>query len=162
MKAGCDGLPTPARRNTARGAAGRLAAGFTLLEVLVAFIIAALALAALFKGASGGLQSARIAAHYQEAVSRAQSRLAALSASIQPGRQSGDDGGGFLWHTTVEAGPAVVVPRPTTRLGRQDVDRSVLYAVTVVLSWQMDGGVRQVVLSTQRLGLAPPEPAQSP
>ena len=146
-----------ARRHSAGGADG-----FTLLEVLVAFIIAALALAALFQGAAGGLQSARVASHYQEAVARAQSRLAALSTSIQPGVQGGDDGGGFLWQTTVQAGPAVVVPRPATRLGQQDVDRTVLYAVTVVLSWQMDGGVRQVALSTQRLGLAPPEPSQAP
>ena len=131
--------------------------GFTLLEVLVAFIIAAMAVAALLQGAAGGLQSARVAAHYQEAVARAQSRLAALSASIQPGQQGGDDGGGFLWRTDVQAGPAVVVPRPATQLGPQGTDRTVLYAVTVAVSWQMDGGSRQVALSTQRLGPAPPE-----
>lgn len=132
--------------------------GFTLLEVLVAFIIAALALAALLQGAAGGLQNARVAAHTQEAVARAQSRLATLSATLQPGELSGDDGGGFLWRTVVQPGPAVVVPRPATQLGQQAVDRTVLYAVAVAVSWRSDGGQRQVVLETQRLGLAPPEP----
>ena len=133
--------------------------GFTLLEVLVAFIIAALAVAALLQGAAGGLQGTRVAAHYQEAVARAQSRLAALSAGLQAGNQGasdagGDDGGGFLWRASVQAGPAVAVPHP----GTQGIDRVVLYAVTVSVSWRMDGGARQVTLSTQRLGVAPLEP----
>ena len=138
--------------------------GFTLLEVLVAFIIAALAVVALLQAAAGGLQNARVAAHTQEAVARAQSRLAALSASIQPGEQSGDDGGGFLWRVSIQAGAAVAMPgraRASALLDpplSQGMDRTVLYAVTVALSWQLDGNPRQVVLATQRLGLAPPEP----
>ena len=127
-------------------------AGFTLLEVLVAFIIAALAVGALLEGAAGGLRNARVAAHTQEAVARAQSRLAAVSAALQAGEQSGDDGGGFLWRASVVPGAAVVVPR------QQGAERTVLYAVTVVVSWRLDGGSRQVVLGTQRLGLAPLEP----
>ena len=46
--------------------------GFTLLEVLVAFIIAALALGVLFQGGIGGLTTANAAARYDEALSRAQ------------------------------------------------------------------------------------------
>ena len=132
--------------------------GFTLLEVLIAFIIAALAVTALLQGAAAGLQNARVAAHTQEASARAQSRLAALSARLQPGEQSGDDGGGFLWRTVVQPGLAVTVPRPATRLGPQGVDRTVLYAVTVAVSWSSDGSPRQVVLQTQRLGIAPADP----
>jgi hypothetical protein len=33
-----------------------------------------------------------------------------------------------------------------------------LYAVTVAIGWPMDGGARQVALSTQRLGPAPAPP----
>ncbi len=140
--------------------------GFTLLEVLIAFVIAALAVGALLQGAAGGLQNARVASHTQEAVARAQSRLAALSASLQPGEQGGDDGGGFLWRVSVQPGPAIAVPRPAaasppgTQRGAPpgDRDRTILYAVTVALSWQSDGAPRRVVLATQRLGIAPPEP----
>lgn len=129
--------------------------GFTLLEVMVAFIIAALALAALTQGAAGGLRSTRIAAHEQEAISRARSRLALLDIALRPGEQRGDDGGGFLWRVQVspiaEGGP----PRPTDppRAGR-----AILYQVLVSISWRLDGGERSVTLATERLGLAPPAP----
>jgi len=33
-----------------------------------------------------------------------------------------------------------------------------LLEVTVRISWRMDGGNREVVLATERLGMAPPEP----
>ena len=130
--------------------------GFTLLEVMIAFVIAALALAALTQGASGGLQSARVAAHYQEALARARSHMAALETSVQAGEQRGDDGGGFAWRVLVQ-------PRSTAAAARPGVDppragRAVLYRVTVAVSWRMDGDAREVALSTQRLGLAPPEP----
>ncbi len=108
-------------------------AGFTLLEVLVAFIIAALALAVLFDGAVGGLRSARLSAHYQEALSRARSRLAAVVPTDAD--QQGDDGGGFHWHTqvtTLAAAPG-----------------SVLHGIRVVISWDSDGGTRDVALSSE-------------
>ena len=99
--------------------------GFTLLEVLVAFAIAALALGTLFRGTIDGLHTAQIASRYQEAVTRAESRLAALSAgNLTAGDRQGDDGNGFHWHeriTPVEtAAPAG------------------LYTVNVAISWVED------------------------
>ena len=128
--------------------------GFTLLEVLVAFAIAALALAALTQGAAGGLQSARVAGHVQEALSRARSHLAAAALAPVAGEQQGDDGGGFAWQATT-------APVQTAAPGREGVDpprigRAVLYAVRVRVSWSLDGGLREVVLTTQALGVAPP------
>ncbi len=128
--------------------------GFTLLEVLVAFIIAALALGALTQGVAGGLQSARVAAHYQEALSRARSRLATLDASLQPGEQRGDDGGGFAWRVLVQPTATAGAPRPSDPLR---AGRAVLYAVRVEVAWRMDGGRSEVALMTQRLGTAPPD-----
>lgn len=130
--------------------------GFTLLEVLAAFVIAALALGALTQGAAGGLQSARVAGHYQEALSRAQSRLATLGAAPALGVQDGDDGGGYRWRVSV-------VPIATAARGRGGADpprpgRAQLLAVTVRVSWRMDGGERDVVLATERVVTAPPEP----
>ena len=129
--------------------------GFTLLEVLIAFVIASLALGALSQGAAGGLQSARVSGHYQEALSRARSRLATLGTPV-PGEQSGDDGGGYSWRVRV-------APLATAGRAREGIDpmrpgRAVLLGVTVRISWRMDGGEREVALATQRVTVAPPDP----
>jgi len=130
--------------------------GFTLVEVLVAFVIAALALGALTQGAAGGLQSARVSGHYQEALSRARSRRAGRGAAPEPGEHHGDDGGGFSWQVNV-------IPLATAGQAREGVDpprpgRAVLLGVTVRIAWRMDGGEREVRLATERVGMAAPEP----
>ena len=62
--------------------------GFTLLEVLVAFIIAALALAVLFHAGLSGVQAAQSASHYEQAIARARSHLTlAVHASPTRGRR---------------------------------------------------------------------------
>ena len=128
------------------------AAGFTLIEVLVAFLIAALALGVLFRGAVEGQAAAGTAARYQEALSRARSHLAAAEAAGPPsaGDQQGDDGGGFRWRmrtVPLQAGAAAAGgPAPA------------LFAVSVAVSWQADGRERAIQLDTRRLGTAPPPP----
>lgn len=119
--------------------------GFTLLEVLVAAAIAALALALLFQGAAGGVRAARVADHMQEAVSRARSRLAVLErgAMPAPGDQAGDDRGGFHWRSRV------------TRVGFGT--GVALYDLAVAESWTTDGGTREVMLHGRRVAPAPPE-----
>jgi general secretion pathway protein I len=92
--------------------------GFTLLEVLVAFAIAAFALAVLFRSSGTALMAARTSGQYQEALSRARSHLAALGgdAALVAGESSGDDGGGFRWRLKIEpAGAAVVTPAPAVQ-----------------------------------------------
>lgn len=128
--------------------------GFTLLEVLVAFIIAALALGVLYQGALGGLLSTRIAAQYQDALSRGRSRLATIGhgSAIVPGEQAGDDGGGYRWRTRITAveqparppGAAPAVPVP------------VLYAVTVAIGWGEGSAARSLQLDSRRVGFAAP------
>ena len=131
----------------------RREAGFTLLEVLVAFAIAAAALTALTQGALGGLHSVRVSGHVQEATSRARSRLATLGRGVPllPGEQEGDDGGGFRWRQRV-------APAGDTLLAGPGAARPVLLDVSVAVSWRLDGRAREVVLRTQRLALLPPEP----
>ena len=130
----------------------RSARGFTLLEVLIAFVIAALALAVLFRGGIDGLLAARIAGRSEEAVARAQSRLTALchGTRLALGTQAGDDGGGFAWRTEVLPAGSTVVPR-----GEEDDPkpalRATLYAVRVTLAWGVPA--RQVSLATSCLGL---------
>ncbi len=133
------------------------AAGFTLLEVIIAFIITALALSVLFQGGVAGLRAARIAASYEQAIARAESRLAAASlpTSLRAADQQGDDGGGFHWHTRVSvigtaarqaSGMLGLIPKASSTVS--------LYAISVAISWRGDGGARQVTLRTDRLGPA--------
>ena len=128
--------------------------GFTLLETLAAFLIAALALGALTQGAAGGLRAARVAGHTQEALSRARSRLAAAALAPVPGEQQGNDGGGYAWRVTT----TLLLTAPP---GRGDILRPgmALYAVRASVSWAMDGGTREVALDTQRVV---PAQAQAP
>ena len=126
--------------------------GFTLLEVLVAFIIAAFALAALFSGGLQGLRATTLSAHYGEAVSRAQSHLdaATVAQPIMPSERQGDEGNGFHWRvriTLLAAGtPDPAAPR-TPVLN--------LYAVSAAVSWTDDDHTRVVQLDTQQAAPAP-------
>jgi general secretion pathway protein I len=131
--------------------------GFTLLEVLVAFVIAALAFSVLFKAAGGGLDAAFESGRYEEAVSRARSHLAALGhdAVLTPGELKGDDGGGFRWRIDVEPEAA---SKPVKPDDQQDSQPNPpwpigLYRVTVGISWQEGGRAREVRLRTKRLAL---------
>ncbi len=87
--------------------------GFTLLEVLVAFIIAALALGVLFNGATASLTEAGVVGRYEEALSRAQSHLAAASHGTPTSLVSGEGEEGHGFHWAVRIAPiANAPPRP--------------------------------------------------
>lgn len=122
-------------------------AGFTLLEALIAFAIAALALAALLGGALTGLRATEAASRTEEALARARSRLAALEAApLAPADGRGDDGGGFAWRLRVS--PEAVSGGLT------------LYAVSVAVAWRDGNTPREVRLETQRLGPSAAGPAR--
>ncbi len=136
----------------ARDAAAR-EGGFTLLEVLVAFIIAALALGVLFEGGLGGLATARVAARYAEALSRAESHLALAGAGpdYQAQDRQGDEGSVYHWRLRIQpaaVGAAVEAGKPVPAL----------YAITVTMSWAEGQQVRSLTLHTARAGTAPPPP----
>lgn len=132
--------------------------GFSLLEVLIAVVIAGIALATVFQAAAETMQSTATATHYQQAVLRARSHLDGLTANLMPGNQEGDDGGGFHWHTLVRA---------TDSTGKQDAGGKplpkadalvvTLYDVTVSIGWRDGHQERQVRLNSQRLLTSAPE-----
>lgn len=132
--------------------------GFTLIEVLVAFTIASLALGLLFQAASSSGNAARQAGNYEEAVSRAKSHMAALGreSDITPGEQSGDDGGGYRWRVKIT--PSAVAQPPQ---GAQPNVRLALLNVEVSVSWTDGRHPRSVVLHTQRL-LSQPQGGGTP
>jgi general secretion pathway protein I len=133
------------RAGPARRAAS--APGFTLVEVLIAFIIAFLALAALGRAGTDGLRSLRDAARYEEALARARSRLAIAlhGAPLQPGDHQGEDGGGFRWRVLVTPADGPVV-RPLGERGPRRLLRvqTTLYAVSVRVWWTDAGGMEGV------------------
>ena len=127
-------------------------AGFTLLEVMVAFIIAALALTLVFDSALAGLRGSGESAREIQALTLARSRLAAadLPGAIEPGLREGSDPGGFHWSRSI-------VPLTTSHAGGVETARPlVLYDVRVTVSWPGTFGRRRAVsLETRRAGQPP-------
>jgi general secretion pathway protein I len=134
--------------------------GFTLLEVLVAFVIAALALGVLYRGALDGLLATRVSGRVEEAAARAQSHLAAIGhgSAIVPQDAQGDDGGGYRWRMRIRQIGLVPVARGDDATVARG-PHAALYAVSVWIIWGEDGGEdggRAVRLDSARVGLAPP------
>jgi general secretion pathway protein I len=129
-------------------------AGFTLLEVLIAFVIAALALGVMFKAATGGMFAVATAGKYEEATSRAKSHLAALGHDrpLAAGDFEGDDGSDYHWRLHIEQ-IAVVQPNEATlrTIPRPITKEPAIYAVEVAISWTEGGHTRQVLLRSKRL-----------
>lgn len=131
--------------------------GFTLLEVIVAFIIAALALGVLYHAGLAGLLSVQAASHYEQAVARARSRLtAAVHASpLAAGDWRGDDGGGFAWHLRVSPIASTNVRPAYAVTARGSTTFPItLYAVSVAVVWHDGDRMRQVQLNTEQIGQA--------
>src|SRR5437667_5987086 len=127
----------------------RASHGFTLLEVVVALAITAMALVGLFQAASGGLFAVDSAARAEEAVQRAQSHLAAVgrNAALVQGELTDDDGGGYHWRLRVQP----VATRQVLADGNSAANLT-LFDVEVGISWPGRNGDRSVVLKTLRLG----------
>ncbi len=125
-----------------------------LLEVLVAFAIAALALALLYRGGIEALTGTRLAERTIEAVSRARSRMDALchGPPLMPGNQSGDDGSGFAWHTRIVRAKSETLQRGSAEDPQPPV-RADLFDVLVSISWAGTPQPHQVTLTTNCLSV---------
>ena len=127
--------------------------GFSLLEVLVAFVIVALVVTALFRLFGGALGNASAADEWTRALLVAQSRLA-LASSAQPLRETTDAGseadGRIDWQTSVTP----YVPPD----GDPDIERASetmatrLFRVTVDVRFPgIAGQTRTLTLSTVKV-----------
>jgi general secretion pathway protein I len=124
----------------------RAEAGFTLIEVLIAFVIAAGGLTALFQLLSGNMAGMSRAEAREHATQIAQSRLAELQASpgLAPGHLRGQADRRFSWAASVQPyGPVL-----TSRQGQAIP----LHALTVTVRWRDGASQQQVSLSTLHLG----------
>ncbi len=141
------GGPVRAARHAGRSPGDR---GFTLIEVLIAFLIAAMAVAALVHTTTGAVTSSRVAGRYDEAVARAQSHLAALSASpLTDSDRQGDEGGGFHWRVRVAMAGTTHAASQFRAIPRSAIT---LYRITVTISWTEGERSRAVQLDSARLG----------
>jgi hypothetical protein len=127
----------------------------TLLEVVIALIIAGMAAVGLFEAAGTGLRATKTASMYDQAIVRAKSRLAAAThgTKLAAGDWRGDDGGGFHWSLHV-APLATAAVRPIG-LGAPRARQSipvVLYSVSVLVGWTEGGMARDVRLDTEQVG----------
>ena len=77
--------------------------GFSLLEVLVAFVILALILSVLMQIFSGGLRNASRADEYQQAVLLGQSKLASvgIETPLEVSESNGEFDAVYRWHVSI-------------------------------------------------------------
>ncbi len=128
--------------------------GFTLLEVLIAFVIAALAIGVLYGGTVTGLDATSVSAKYDEAVSLARSHLDPIGhgAAIAVQQTSGADGEGFTWHLRIrEAGRRKLTLSDQDKANDIKPTVAILYDVVVTEGWKVGGQERQVTLTTRKL-----------
>jgi general secretion pathway protein I len=117
--------------------------GFTLVEILVAFAVAVITLAALYQVFSLGLRSGARAESYSEAVLLAQSSLDTLAAGPIAVGDITERVGRYQRRVSVRArmdlvppdGPLAVIP----------------YEIAVQVSWRDGVRPREIALSTLRL-----------
>ncbi len=116
---------------------GQWCAGFSLLEMVVAIAILALALAAIYQAASGATRNVRTDEKYAYSVELARSLLADNARVPLSGRQDqGETAGGFRWR---------VQTRPLD-LQRSSLVQGSLHEIQVGVSWIDGRKEREVVL----------------
>ncbi len=139
------------------GSAGKADNGFTMLEVLIALLIALLAIDVLAGSVAASLRVGHDTARLDNAVSRAESRQAMI---VDPGailgEHDGDDGDGYYWRTQVALLEAA--PPPQSERGGRWARGTGLYAVTVTISWPEGRRTQRFVLRSARLGPMPEAP----
>ena len=149
-------LRSPSAAGSPRSRERRLAsrvAGFSLLEVLAAFVILSLFATSLFGLFSGALGNASAADDWSRALLVAQSRLAA-AASVQPLAEASEAGtedeGRIRWETRVAPWNPPEVDPELARISEAMMTR--LYRVEVDVRFPgIAGGERSIALATVRL-----------
>lgn len=130
--------------------------GFTLLEVMVAFVIAALAIALLYNGATGGLNATATATKSEEALALARSHMAAIGKgeAIAPQETSGVDGDGYSWHLRIRPiGQRQMTLSDSDTANDTKPTNAVLYDVQVRESWEVAGRTHDISLETRRFDM---------
>ena len=128
----------------------RSSGGFSLIEILVAFVVLSLTLSVIMQIFSGGLRNVRHSDNYSRALYLAESRLAALGVEqpLREGVISGELDQRFRWQISVRPYREAVTADETLL-------KLALYHVMVVVSWDDGGQARQLELTSLRLAPKP-------
>ena len=122
-------------------------AGFSLIEILVAFAILSLSLGVILRIFAGGGHIAATADEYSRAILTAESLMASLGVEkpLQPGQSGGEISGGYRW--TVD-----VIPYPFDQslLGGQKIGFNP-YWVDLTVEWGDENDPRAFNLKTLRM-----------
>jgi general secretion pathway protein I len=144
--------PSPQTQPTNPSVPARLSpiAGFTLIEILVAFVITALAVGALYRMTSTGLAAGSTADRYSRAllIAEAAMEVEGIAEPLASQTSTRRIDGIYDQNITIRARPDLL-RRPATR------DTRYPYEVSVVITWHDGRRARTLTLSTLRLG-APP------
>ena len=128
----------------------RACGGYTLIEVLVAFAVLALALTLLLGTLSGATRQVRWASDAGRAALHAQSLLAdtGVGEALQPGRSEGEfEEGRYRWQLDVQ--PFVEAARPPSPLS--DPFAPQLLRLRLAMAWGDDAPGQRLVVETLRL-----------
>ena len=120
-------------------------AGFSLLEILVAFAIMATVVTVLLQVFAGGLRNLRVGEDYAVAATLAESRLAELGRSV-PVVEGEEEGAWdrYGWQVRIA---------PWDGLDLPDTSDLVLYEVAVTVHWRVGTRARSLTLNSLRPGL---------
>ena len=138
----------------------RAQAGFTLLEMVAAFFIFALAFALLVGSASAGLRKVRRAGESTQAALHAQGKLDSLGVTEQ--LQEGVENGRFddTYRFEIEVKKTEPPPAPNGNVDQIPVD---LYRIDLTVRWgdrERERSARFATLRAVGAGVAPPQVAR--
>jgi general secretion pathway protein I len=128
--------------------------GFSLLEILVAFSIMAIALTVLLRIFGTGVNNAVISEEYTIAVQIAESLMArtGVETALTAGENQGNEGDKYDWQVVVSP---VTPPAARRRLKDEESDQQTptaeLMSVRVRVSWGDEEQARSIELNTLKL-----------
>lgn len=132
--------------------------GFSLLEILVAFAIMAVALTIVLRIFGAGINTAVVSEEYVLATQIAESMLARVGADIplQAGQLSGIEGGNYRWLLQIEALPPPMDSRKSLKPLKDDDEPAspplLLYRVSTRVEWGDNAErARSLALETLKL-----------
>lgn len=142
--------------------------GFTLLEILVAFVVIGVLGGAMLQLFQGSLRNVALSAEYTEAALLARSKLAEFEAraDLQPGTEEGEAGQGYRWHAELapyfpepdaEPAPEALPESPQGQLPASPLEA---LRLTLTMRWGDDPEMRDYVVETVLLTTAQPELAR--
>lgn len=138
----------------------RTQAGYTLIEIIVAFAILALGLTLLLGTLSGATRQVRQAGDAGRAALHAQSLLDEFGELPQPGAREGDlDEGRYRWRLEVAPWND---PAPRSGPRRSDPNAARLLRLQVQVEWGEGGPRERLQLSSLRLVVPPVEGMGAP